>query len=778
MLRERSRDDGADRNAMERYKRIEGLQMNEEHLWCLKENGYEAGLHKHYEGLFTQGNGYMHVRGSFEEGCSDAPQDEEYLRFPDNVTLEKPRHPKSKQGTFIPGIVAEHPLLKEEIVNLPYMLGLELRSAGESLDMDRSRISGYSRWLDLRDGCLHRSLIWETAEGMQLQCTFERYISMADTHLCIQRIQVEVLAGEGTLEVAASLRGDVRTNGMNHFDSVVPTAEVGGSLSLETLTEQGNRIFMHSALDASEAVIWQEEDSLAAAALRGEFAVQTGDRLTVSKLTAVTTDRDMEEGGAGSRALAQLSHAREIGWDQLYERHAACWKSKWQEADIIIKGDDLAQLNVRASLYHLLRANAPEDARVAICAKGYAGEAYFGRYFWDTEINLLPFYLHTNPQAARNLLLFRYNTLDGARRNAQNYGYRGARYAWESSLSGDEQCANWQYADHEIHITADIVYALYHYVRATGDEDFLEHYGIDILVETARYWCDRVDWNREGVGELLGVMGPDEYLPFTRNNAFTNRMVKFSLEQTIACLDSLQGSKPDSYAAAVDRLGIRPEDQKLFRHTAEKLRLPYDSRTDIVPQSDDFASYADLDFDSIWTDRSRPFGHFISQERNYRSKALKQADVLELMLLFPQEFSREQLKAAYDYYEPITTHDSSLSVAVHGIVASWLNQPEAAANFLQRVMDIDLSLEKKGAAEGIHIANCGGLWQLIVYGLAGLKSAMWSKDIKLEPRLPKGWTKLSFQLAWQGERYRITIHPDAHAVHKLEGRGYVAGTTL
>ncbi|WP_405116267.1 glycosyl hydrolase family 65 protein [Paenibacillus sp. FSL K6-1217] len=751
--------------------------MNEDHLWCLKESGYQAALHKYYEGLFTQGNGYMHMRGSFEEGCSDAPQDEEYLRFPDNVTLEKPRHPKSKQGTFIPGIVAQHPLLKEEIVNLPYVLGLEFRSGGESLDMDRCRIRGYSRWLDLRDGSLHRSFIWDTPEGMKLQFSYSRYLSMADTHLCLQRVQLEVLAGEGSLEITASLRADVRTNGMNHFSRLVPSADSEGCLSLEILTEQGNQICMVSALEGLETVSWQGEHTQETAALRGECRLQAGERLAVSKLTAVTTDRDREEGSVPARALEQLSRARELGWEELYQRHAESWKTKWQEADMIIKGDDQVQLNVRASLYHLLRSNAERDDRVAICAKGYAGEAYFGRYFWDTEINLLPFYLHTNPAAARNLLMFRYHTLDGARRNAQHYGYRGARYAWESSLSGEEQCANWQYADHEIHITADIVYAICHYVRATGDEEFLEHYGIDILVETARYWCDRVDWNGEGGCELFGVMGPDEYLPFTRNNAFTNRMVKFSLEQTVRWLDRLLDTKPEGYGAAAARLDIRPGEREVFRRTAEKLRLPYDSETELVPQSDDFSSYAEVDFARVWTDRSKPFGHFISQERNYRSKALKQADVLELMLLFPKEFSGPQMQAAYDYYEPMTTHDSSLSAAVHGIVASWLDEKEAVAGFLQRVMDTDLSREKKGAAEGIHIANCGGLWQLIVYGFAGVTGAMWSDTLQLQPRLPEGWEELSFRLAWRGERYRVTVHPNAYKVHKLNGGNDAADTT-
>ncbi|MCR5756003.1 MAG: glycoside hydrolase family 65 protein, partial [Acetatifactor sp.] len=450
--------------------------------------------------------------------------------------------------------------------------------------------------------------------------------------------------------------------------------------------------------------------------------------------------------------------AKELGFETLCERHAKVWEKKWAETDIKIVGDDAAQLAIRMAAYHLNRADHEDDPRVAICAKGYAGEAYCGRYFWDTEINMLPFFIHTNPKGARNLILFRFKTLEGAKRNAAGYGYSGARYAWESSVTGEEECACWQYADHEIHVTADIIYAMMHYVRATGDYEFIDRYGLEIMVETARYWVERVDRDKEGVFHLLGVMGPDEYLPMTKNNAFTNRMVKFALTMTVKYLEQFRERNASGYRELVEKTALTDRMIEHFKEVRDNIRTPYDKETKIILQSDDFEEYADLDFDAIWKDRSRCFGEFISQEKNYRSKALKQADVLEMMMLYPEDFTEEQLADNYDYYEPITTHDSSLSAAVHGILAAQLGRMDEAERFLQKVIDIDMSEAKRGAEEGIHIANCGGIWQMIVYGFAGLKSAMWSDEINLNPHLPSCWESVEIPLKWHGKQYHITVN--------------------
>lgn len=751
------------------------MSLEIDNLWCITEEKYSREANKYFEGLFTQGNGYMHVRGSFEEGLQGAVQDEEYLRMPANVTLEKPRHPKTKWGTFIPGIVGKHPVLKEEIINLPYFLGMEFKVADEKLDMELSTVRDYKRWLDLRDGCLHRSFIWETESGVKLKLEYLRFISMADKHLCLQQVHIEMLSGEGVLTIECGINTGVRTNGYNHFQKVLPSFMNPQHISIETVTDGGNRVLMMSDVDSSEEISLERLFDGKRTLFTGGKRIKNGDCLVLQKATSIATDRDMEEGTLLERGYKSLMVFRDEGWEEVYKRHARAWKENWLSGDIAISGDDEAQLVVRTYIYHLIRSNCDNDPRIAICAKGYAGEAYFGRYFWDTEINMLPFFIHTNPAAAKNLITFRYNTLEGARKNAREYGYAGAKYAWESSITGEEQCPCWQYADHEVHITADIVYAMLHYVNGTGDTEFIRNFGIDIMVETSRYWVRRVDWNKKGYYELLGVMGPDEYLPMTRNNAFTNQIVKFSLNKTVEHLEGIKREDLRGYMEMETRLGLKLSEIEKFKEVGEKLLIPFDEGTEIIPQSEDFESYADLDFSTIWKDRTRPFGHFISQEKNYRSKALKQADALLLMLLFPGTFTREQFVKTYDYYEPITTHDSSLSAAVHGIIAAWIGRRKEAEKFLKRVMDIDMSMIKQGAAEGIHIANCGGLWQMIVYGFAGLKSAMWENEIKLEPNLPEKWEKLEFKVFWRGKRHKIIITKENFEVSEINEIGSDCG---
>ena len=735
--------------------------------WCIIEDNYSVDTNKHFEGLFTQGNGYMHVRGSFEEGLEGSLQDEEYLRMPANVTLEEPKHPETKWGTFLPGIVGVHPLLKMEIINLPYFLGIEVCVNDETLDMERSKVKDYKRWLDLRDGCLHRCFTWETKAGLQLKLEYFRYISLADKHLCLQQVHIQALSGEGVLTIAGGINSGVRTNGYNHFKNVYTTIEDNGYIMTETITDGGNCVLMMSYMDAHNEVVMSKVKDSQKVMFQGKKLLKAGDSFTVDKTTSVVTDRDREGKSLKERAEKYIVDAQKQGYDKLYERHLQAWSEKWKVSDINITGDDKVQLAIRASIYHLIRANHEDDSRVAICAKGYAGEAYFGHYFWDTEINMLPFFIHTNPKSARNLIMFRYNTLEGAKQNARNYGYEGARYAWESSITGEEQCPCWQYGDHEVHVTADIIYAMIHYVNATGDIEFIKEYGIEMMVETARYWVQRTDWNREGYYELLGVMGPDEYLPMTRNNVYTNRMVKFSLDKTLEYLELLQSQNETEYLEVKHRLGLTVDEIERFILVKDKLKLSYNENSKIIYQSDDFENYADLDFNAIWTDRSRPFGNFISQEKNYRSKALKQADVLEMMLLFSKEFTLQQVGHNYDYYEPITTHDSSLSAAVHGILSAWMGRREEAERFLKKVVDIDMSLEKKGAAEGIHIANCGGLWQLVVYGFAGLKSAMWEDEIKIEPHLPEHWEKVEIPIQWKGKLYKIIVMQDNYEIYEL-----------
>lgn len=739
--------------------------------WCLTEEIYNPEKSKHYEGLLTQGNGYMDVRASFEEGIAGVLQDREYDRKPANVTLEKHVKEQSNWGTYIPGIVGRHPFLMTEIINLPYFFELGFCVNGESLDMNNSKISTYKRWLDMRDGTITRKFIWHTKAGQDISVEFFRFISKDNEHLAVSQAKLTALSKKVDITFLGGIDIGVRTNGFNHFtDGQINIIDKN---TVETMIETngGNHVYMQSKLLTNKEVSTVSLSDEKRGYTTGTIELFEGEELIIQKLIAVATDRDLDvvnqDRDAEAKCVQTIEYAIETGCDVLLNRHQGKWNEYWNKSDVIIEGDERAQKALRMSIYHLLRADNDKDDRIAICAKGYAGAAYFGRYFWDTEISMLPFFLYSNPVAAKKLLMFRYHTLEGAKRNAKSYGYKGARYPWESSVTGDEECANWQYADHEIHVTADIVYAIMHYVKATGDIEFVKDYCIDIMVETARYWCSRVDKFSDGSYQLLGVMGPDEYLPMTNNNRYTNRMVKFALDTTIEWLENFKAD--GGYKSIAARLDLKELEIDCFKDVAKNLKLGIvkgigDSSEKlnleskgVILQCDEFLDYADIDFDEVWKDRSKCFGTFISQERNYRSKALKQADVLEMMMLFRNEFTMEQIRANYDYYEPITTHDSSLSASVHGILAAWLGREAEAISFLNKVIDIDMDDNKHGAEEGIHIANCGGLWQLIVFGFAGMKTAFESDKIEFVPHLPKGWKKIIIPIYKDGivNRYEV-----------------------
>ena len=405
------------------------------------------------------------------------------------------------------------------------------------------------------------------------------------------------------------------------------------------------------------------------------------------------------------------------------------------------------------------------DRRVAIDPKGAAGEAYCGRYFWDTEMFTLPMFLYTRPEVGRVLAGFRVSSLDGARRNARRYGYPGARYAWESSPAGDEHCPNWHYADHEVHVTADVAYGLWHaHLVDPDDLPFLTRV-TEVLTETARYWCERVTYRRErDEYELLMVMGPDEYTPFSRNNAYTNHMAALALHLTRQAWDALTQADPNAAEHLRAELKLADDELARFTEIAGKLRLPYDQDRRLVLQSDDFFDQEPLDFARWWPDRSQPLGRCVSQERLYRSRVLKQADVVQLMVLFPHRFDAEQMRAAYETYELLTSHDSSLSRSMHAILAAWLGKDDEALRLWDESVGLDLRVGS--ATEGIHAACAGGNWQAAVFGFAGVQTRMQSDILHIDPHLPRRWSALKFPLVWRGQRLRVTIEREIE--HQIE----------
>ncbi len=705
--------------------------------WTLVETGFRPETARAVEGLFTQGSGPLHVRGSLEEHLAGTPQNVEYERRPGNTTAEQFPDFVLRWGTYVPGVFGPHPWLRREMINLPWPLGLAPTVAGERLDVTQSRVERYRRELNLRDATLRRDLLWHTRAGATLTVRFERFVSATRPRLIVQRM---TLAADREVEVTveAGLDADVRTNGHDHLTSWgFAPAEDGVAGTVET--DGGDEVTYLAHL--WPRADWAFATEARAARVTAALAASPEAPLVVEKRTVVTTSRDLHP--AAPEDL--MEEAAALTYDELHAEHAALWAARWDASDVVVEGDPAAQRALRASAYHLLRAVVRGDDRVAVGAKGHAGEAYRGHYFWDTEMYLLPFYLYTEPGAALSLVGFRVRTLEAARRRATFYGYPGAKYPWQSDTDGNECCTQFQYADHEVHVTAAVTYGLAHYAAATGDAAFLDGPAAEVLAETARYWLARMD-RRPGDDHpsLLGVMGPDEYTPLSSNNAYTNRMAAYGL--ALAAAHGEAGGATDAERAA-------------FAEAAEG--LPLLRRADgLVLQCEEFGRLAEPDFDAQWPDRSRPYAAFVSQERLYRTKCLKQADVLMLMMLFPDAFTDAEVEQAYEHYLPVTTHDSSLSAAIHAIVALRLGRIAEAYRFWQLSAGKDLDLAHGGAAEGVHIAGAGGSWQVAVLGFAGLRTALQAEHLTLRPRLPRAWTRLAFPLAWKGCPVYVDITPE------------------
>lgn len=721
--------------------------------WSVCQKRFSVTKNRHYESLFTLGSGHLNIRGSLPEGLTDDPQNVSFNRKAGNVTVEKFQESKSKWGTYIPGFMEAHPDLNEEMINLPFPLGIILEADGEKLDMEKSTIKKYVRWLDFRDACLRRRCEWHTQSGAILYVTFATFVHSQQKECLFQEVTVSVQKGNCTIEYGAFLDSDVRTNGFDHFTHSKTNAKSNGTADITVKTHAGQSAAV--ALQLSGAKKWRIKTAPRYTHLLASQKVKKGQALVLRKTAAIVTSLDASNPTRAARQCAAFHAKQDLAG--MFSEHAECWSYRWHNMSIDIDGDAETAYALRLSEYHLTRAN-PQDKRAAICAKMNGGDAYWGRIHWDNEMYIVPFFIYTSPELARPLLEYRYTTLPGAQKRAQELGYPGAVYAWESGTDGTEQCPSFQYADHEIHITADVVVGMWHYYCATADYAFLANCLAPVALHCARYWIERIDYfpdNKQG--HLLCVMGPDEYTHASDDNAYTNCLVSTALRIAADILET------DTHVPAIEKLkaqeNVNKREVNTWRSAAKTLCTPYDSDRSLVLQSADFELLLPVDFNTVWPDRTKLFGATVSQEKLYRMRVLKQADVLMLMQLFPTSFYEEEMRTAFEYYEPITTHDSSLSYTTHSIIATWINKPEVAWDFFVKARDLDTDPKAARAAQGIHSANAAALWQCIVFGFLGMLPAYLTDTFTLSPHLPKQWNELSISLTWRG------VHIHARVTH-------------
>lgn len=746
--------------------------------WNAIEDSFDVRKNRHFEALFALGTGYMTTRSSLDEGLTDDPQALEYDWFPGNTTLAAAPSSKSKWGTYMPVLAAKHPYRRMGLVNLPYYLGLAPHADGEKLDMERSRVTNYRRWLDLRTATLHRTLTWHTRNGASIEVRFMRFMDPSLRFMCVQTCQLTVVKGKARIAVASYLDNDVRTNGVDKFQQHAVGVTHNDTIFSDVTTNIGNRVITASRLTAD--VAGQQTVTVAGRRITAEHAVElaTGHRVEYRKISATVADAYYDPATLMETATGMIDGVNGRPIDDLMKSHEAEWRRRWETGDVEIEADDPApynsQLAIRQAVYHLFRAKGEDESRNLVDPKGMSGDLYYGAAFWDMEIFINPFYIYTNPRTGKNTPQYRYRHLDKARALAARYGYRGARYPWMQAPDGDGVITMWQYGDHQIHITADVIIGMWHYVQATGDMEFLFDCGAEMIFETARYWRDRVDTIEGRPGyHIFGVMGPDEYKPLTNNNAYTNFTARYNLQLAGHVARLMNVGAPDKLAALRAKIRLGDDELAAFETIAAGIAIPEDANRQIVWQCDDFdTAFVKLDIDAIWTDKSVLFGKYVSQEKLFRSKTLKQSDVIALMAVFPTAFSRDQIAASFDYYKPFNIHDSSNSMCHHMMVAAVLGRKEEAYASWLRSLDIDFAALPR-ASDGVHCANVGGMWQEVAFGFAGMRSALCAQELTFDPCLPAQIGRISFRVQWKGAPVRVTVTPSVLQLENLSDRPVV-----
>ena len=724
--------------------------------WEIIECPYQPQHNIYFETNFTLGNGYMGARGCLEEG------------FPE--PLER------YEGTYIAGVFDNFEGDYVELVNVPDLFAVQAWVGESPLNLQTGETRDYRRVLDMRTGVLTRSFTWVSPQGGSTRFTFQRFFSLARPHLACLRLCVTRLDHALPIRVSARLDGEVFNRRQRdyppiqgiipnyHLDVLACGANEGDAcLSLRT---KGTGISMaqHAHIAATTA---------ASSRVDGASVVQEitlppeSAEVVIDRFVTVFTSREALAEELAGLAAAQAAGAAQCGYDALLAEQAHAWAARWEEADIVIDGDPRTQQGIRFNIFHLIQANARSDAHVSLAAKLLSHTRYKGNAFWDTELFMFPFFLFTDPEAARNLLKYRYHMLPGARTKAQRLGMHGAMYPWMSANDGSEQCDSWEYGDCEIHITADIAFAIDQYLRVSADDDFFRDCAAEILIETARFWAERVNWNpRRKCYTIITVKGPDEYCAITNNNMFTNYMAAYNLELAEKAVARLQAEFPKNWAALQQRLGLQAAEIEHWSDIRQHMYQNWDHRRDLLIQDDTFLDQPEFDL-APFKERETPVLEIIGYERAMRVRILRQTDALLLMYLLNDRFTQRQKLACFNYYEPMTTHDSSLSYNTHCIMAAELGLQDKACYYLEKTCRLDLDDELNTARSGLHGASLGGTWQSIVNGFGGVR--VHGDTLSFQPMLPSHWHRLSFRLRFRGRAIAVTLTGAGLDLQLLEG---------
>lgn len=725
--------------------------------WKIATNTLDKKQKRLQESLTSIGNGYMGMRGNFEEGYSGDTHVGTYLAgvwYPD----------KTRVGWWKNG----YPDYFGKVINATNFIGVDVFVGEHQIDTFVDQIQDFHLELDMQTGILNRHYTWISAEN-DIRFTFKRYVSVATKELCVVEVSAEVLRGPSVeLKFVPKLDGNVTNEDSNYDEKFWLEVDRGnGEYSHLTAKTVPNDFdipqFTVTTMMKNQTQHYHTHTMNDAEMLVNEtfgYTLKEGEKAALTKFISVVTSRDVDAKEQTNYAEKILQTASTKGAEKVERAHKIGWGERWHKADVVIVGDEEAQQGIRYNIFQLFSTYYGEDARLNVGPKGFTGEKYGGATYWDTEAYIVPMYLSvTEPEVSQQLLKYRHEQLAGAFHNAKQQGLKGALYPMVT-FTGVECHNEWEITFEEIHRNAAIAYAIYNYTNYTGDETYLITDGIDVLTGIARFWADRVHYSERNQAYMIhGVTGPNEYENNVNNNWYTNTMATWVLRYTLETLAKVHTSKKEE-------LGITIEETVYWQEIINQMYYPKNEELGIFVQHDTFL---DKDLRSVATLQAseRPLNQNWSWDKILRSCFIKQADVLQGLYFLTNEYTIEEKRKNFEFYEPMTVHESSLSACVHSILAAEIGLEEKAVELYARTARLDLDNYNNDTEDGLHITSMSGSWLAIVQGFAGMRT--FENQLQFNPFCPQGWDGYEFKISYRNRLIKVIVTKEYVSMLLVEG---------
>lgn len=730
------------------------------HEWEIIEEGFNPHYNKISESVFSIGNGRMGQRANFEEDYSGDTLRGSYVAgvyYPD----------KTRVGWWKNG----YPDYFAKVLNAPNWIGIHVSIDNQKLDLAKCKVEDFRRVLDMRTGLLSRSFAATFADGKKIRVDSKRFCSMAHGEIGAIRYSIIPLNFSSKVTFSIYADADVVNKDANYdekfWEEVYKEATEGRAI----VTAQTKKTLYHVTTGIHYVI---EADGRKVAFDRinidkrekyvgnvVQMNLDEGKETVIYKYAAVLSSENHSKGKLVEACHKVLDEALAKGFDKLFKEHAAVWEHKWEECDITIEGDIAAQQGIRFNIFQLTQTYTGEDERLNIGPKGFTGEKYGGSTYWDTEAYCLPFYLGTAEQkVARNLLIYRYKHLSKAIENARKLGFTdGAALYPMVTMNGEESHNEWEITFEEIHRNGAIAYAIFDYINYTGDEHYLTEYGLEVLIAISRFWAQRVNWSsHKNKYVMLGVTGPNEYENNVNNNWYTNTIAVWTLKYTRQAIDFVKNDNPSRYSEIVKRSSFQEsEETAKWKDIVDKMYFPEDTRRGLFLQQDGFLDKELLKVSDLRPE-DRPINQKWSWDRILRSCFIKQADVLQGLYFFEDHYDIATIRENFDFYEPMTVHESSLSPCVHVILASKLGYKQKAYDFYLRTARLDLDDYNNDTEDGCHITSMAGTWLSVTKGFGGMRVR--NGKLAFDPFLPEQWKSYSFRLEFRGRVIKVKVSKD------------------